>query len=51
MGESNTIVSVSVQFIGTYNSIALTHRYVSAKPPPPEFKRPKRKKIHMNRAL
>ena len=28
MGESNTVVSVPIHCIGTYNSIALTYRYV-----------------------
>ena len=29
MGESNTVVSADTHYIGTYNSIALTNRYVN----------------------
>ena len=35
MGESNTIVSAYTVCIGTYNGIALTHRYTFD-----DFKRP-----------
>ena len=30
MGESNTVVSAYIKCIGTYNSIALTHRYAES---------------------